>query len=302
MRVQAKFELIEAAEWYEREQDGLGDQFLQAIENVLATIKANPFQHSTIYRDNARRAVVRIMACAPRISVIGVVTLAMLLSGCLTLAISGLAEKWYDFRDVAGVREAWLYEGSVFVVLELRDDEQPFLLEIPLVDAEWPEPTYPKYRIPDKGGLPWLKWRSLPIEAIRRDVARPSGVLPLPVERLGVHYDDELAKVVESPERSIMVFELTEVPFDWEAHTREDLPGVPSPQEQALVTDDSDRWLVVLTSRDFRNIYAISGFYEVTRNDWGWYLLMPLTVPLDILMLPLEIISAGLIAILLPIH
>ena len=55
-RQQARRELDEAGDWYERERTGLGSDFFAAIEQLLNRIASNPEQFPVLFR-GARKAV-----------------------------------------------------------------------------------------------------------------------------------------------------------------------------------------------------------------------------------------------------
>jgi len=57
-RLQARFEIAEAADWYERQSIGLGTDFLRAVDLAIASIQHNPEQYQRI-RGQMRRAVLR---------------------------------------------------------------------------------------------------------------------------------------------------------------------------------------------------------------------------------------------------
>jgi plasmid stabilization system protein ParE len=54
----ARAEFDEAHAWYEKQQPGLGEQFSERIQEVLARIATEPEIHQCVYKD-IRRAVVR---------------------------------------------------------------------------------------------------------------------------------------------------------------------------------------------------------------------------------------------------
>ena len=58
LRREAEEDLEEAATWYESQQPGLGQQFLDEVLKALETIAEMPLGYSVIYR-NTRRAWVR---------------------------------------------------------------------------------------------------------------------------------------------------------------------------------------------------------------------------------------------------
>ncbi len=57
-RKQARRELDEAGDWYEKERTGLGIEFFAEIQNLLQRIANTPEQFPMLYRD-VRKAVVR---------------------------------------------------------------------------------------------------------------------------------------------------------------------------------------------------------------------------------------------------
>ncbi len=50
----AAAELDEAHQWYERERAGLGDEFLQAAQALIARIAENPLAFPVVHRDRCR--------------------------------------------------------------------------------------------------------------------------------------------------------------------------------------------------------------------------------------------------------
>ena len=58
IRPEAEAELGEAFEWYESRVQGLGADFLLAIDATLANILRNPLQHPLVHK-TARRALLR---------------------------------------------------------------------------------------------------------------------------------------------------------------------------------------------------------------------------------------------------
>lgn len=54
----AESDLIEAAVWYNLQREGLGDEFLLALEAKLNEIKRNPNQFTTTYK-NVKRAFLK---------------------------------------------------------------------------------------------------------------------------------------------------------------------------------------------------------------------------------------------------
>ena len=57
-RPAAAAELDEAYVWYERERAGLGDEFLEAAQALVARLAENPLAFPVVHRDR-RRAVFR---------------------------------------------------------------------------------------------------------------------------------------------------------------------------------------------------------------------------------------------------
>ncbi|WP_254174183.1 type II toxin-antitoxin system RelE/ParE family toxin [Planktothrix pseudagardhii] len=57
-RPEVREELNEAYDWYENQQTGLGDDFLDSIDEVLNRICQMPESYPIVYRD-VRRSVVR---------------------------------------------------------------------------------------------------------------------------------------------------------------------------------------------------------------------------------------------------
>ncbi len=51
-------EIDEAYRWYEQQQQGLGDDFLAALETVFHRLQTMPLGHQVIYRD-VRRGLAR---------------------------------------------------------------------------------------------------------------------------------------------------------------------------------------------------------------------------------------------------
>lgn len=62
-RPQARDEFEAAGEWYERERSGLGGNFLQAVDEQLARIVANPLLYTAVYRDIRKGALRRFPYC-----------------------------------------------------------------------------------------------------------------------------------------------------------------------------------------------------------------------------------------------
>jgi plasmid stabilization system protein ParE len=58
LRPEAEAELTEAIDWYESRGEGLGADFMRAVDAAMAAIERNPEQHQ-IVRGQVRRAVLR---------------------------------------------------------------------------------------------------------------------------------------------------------------------------------------------------------------------------------------------------
>jgi plasmid stabilization system protein ParE len=57
-RLHARFDIAEAADWYERQSVGLGVEFVRAVNAMVASIHRNPEQYQRI-RGRLRRAALR---------------------------------------------------------------------------------------------------------------------------------------------------------------------------------------------------------------------------------------------------
>lgn len=57
IRQVADDEFTEAAEWYERQQEGLGLEFIDHVQKVIDRIVENPLQYPIVHRD-IREAIV----------------------------------------------------------------------------------------------------------------------------------------------------------------------------------------------------------------------------------------------------
>jgi len=57
IRAEAEEDIAEAATWYERQQVGLGNDFLAEFESAVARISANPFQYPCLRRKPEVRRV-----------------------------------------------------------------------------------------------------------------------------------------------------------------------------------------------------------------------------------------------------
>ena len=58
LRPQAQADVGQAREWYETRRLGLGRDFLDGVQSVLAGLAERPLRHPVVYR-NTRRALVR---------------------------------------------------------------------------------------------------------------------------------------------------------------------------------------------------------------------------------------------------
>ena len=58
VRPAAELEITTAFEWYELQREGLGLEFLNAVEATLALIRRSPLMFPVVYRD-IRRALLR---------------------------------------------------------------------------------------------------------------------------------------------------------------------------------------------------------------------------------------------------
>ncbi|MCI0421938.1 MAG: type II toxin-antitoxin system RelE/ParE family toxin [Acidobacteria bacterium] len=47
----AEADIAEAFDWYESQQEGLGNRFLEAVDDLFETIEQQPFIYSIRYRD-----------------------------------------------------------------------------------------------------------------------------------------------------------------------------------------------------------------------------------------------------------
>lgn len=56
-------EIDDAYRWYERQRQGLGEDFLAALQAILGRIAENPEQLATVFRD-VRRARLRTFPCS----------------------------------------------------------------------------------------------------------------------------------------------------------------------------------------------------------------------------------------------
>ena len=58
VRPEAEADLADAQEWYERQQQGLGAEFLLCVEEAFARIERTPRMYGEVYRE-IRRALTR---------------------------------------------------------------------------------------------------------------------------------------------------------------------------------------------------------------------------------------------------
>ena len=59
VRPEAEAEVQQAFDWYQEQSEGLGLEFLRAIEACLSSVSRNPFAYTVVKVPNVRRAVVR---------------------------------------------------------------------------------------------------------------------------------------------------------------------------------------------------------------------------------------------------
>ena len=59
VRPEAEAEVQQAFDWYQEQSEGLGLEFLRAIEACLSGVMRNPFAYMVVEVPNVRRAVVR---------------------------------------------------------------------------------------------------------------------------------------------------------------------------------------------------------------------------------------------------
>jgi toxin ParE1/3/4 len=58
-RDSARIEIDEAAEWFDRQNAGLGGEFFDAISASIEAIRDNPLQYQRVFRDRRRAVVAR---------------------------------------------------------------------------------------------------------------------------------------------------------------------------------------------------------------------------------------------------
>ncbi len=59
VRPEAEQEVQQAFHWYQEQSEGLGFEFLRAIEACLSGVTRNPFAYAVVKVPNVRRAIVR---------------------------------------------------------------------------------------------------------------------------------------------------------------------------------------------------------------------------------------------------
>ena len=57
LRPDAETDIEEAAQWYEKQREGLGDEFLDEVLSVFKIISNNPYMYAVVQR-HIRRAVI----------------------------------------------------------------------------------------------------------------------------------------------------------------------------------------------------------------------------------------------------
>jgi len=57
LRPDAEKDIEEAAIWYEKQQEGLGGEFLDEVQNIFETISSNPHIYTVVHR-NTNRAII----------------------------------------------------------------------------------------------------------------------------------------------------------------------------------------------------------------------------------------------------
>ena len=50
LRPDAETDIEEAAKWYEKQREGLGDEFLDEVLNALETVSDNPHMYAEVHR------------------------------------------------------------------------------------------------------------------------------------------------------------------------------------------------------------------------------------------------------------
>lgn len=59
IRREAEAEVQAAFDWYEEQSDGLGFEFLRAIDACVSGVQRNPFAFTVVHEPDVRRALVR---------------------------------------------------------------------------------------------------------------------------------------------------------------------------------------------------------------------------------------------------
>ena len=59
VRPEVEQEVQQAFDWYQEQSEGLGFEFLRAIEACLSGVTRNPFAHTMVKVPNVRRSLVR---------------------------------------------------------------------------------------------------------------------------------------------------------------------------------------------------------------------------------------------------
>ena len=54
LRSEAETDIREAYQWYEMQAQGLGEEFIKAVDACLASVQRSPMAYSSIYRDIRR--------------------------------------------------------------------------------------------------------------------------------------------------------------------------------------------------------------------------------------------------------
>ncbi|MGL6075217.1 MAG: type II toxin-antitoxin system RelE/ParE family toxin [Fimbriiglobus sp.] len=62
-RLEAEVEFDEAFDWYNAQRPGLGSEFVEAVQSVLASISRSPFQHAVVIEDIRKAVVQRFPYC-----------------------------------------------------------------------------------------------------------------------------------------------------------------------------------------------------------------------------------------------
>ncbi|MBI5801138.1 MAG: type II toxin-antitoxin system RelE/ParE family toxin [Verrucomicrobia bacterium] len=50
----AELDLVRAAEWYDDQRPGLGEEFAEEVDEVVRSLARNPLQHSAVFADVRR--------------------------------------------------------------------------------------------------------------------------------------------------------------------------------------------------------------------------------------------------------